>query len=297
MRKLGLMLLACWSWSALADTAVMGDRENGAALFRVQCAACHGADGHGAGPIAGSLSIPVPSLRDPAFLATRSDEGLRSAILKGVQRKGASVAVMPPAPWLTSLELADLIAFMRHGQLRVTDFFPQARFLVAKTYPFDKSAQDRLQKLVGHALGAGESRIKVITLYGDGHPGGPDVVPDDPVQLDKLDPKDGKGYLVFADLLQGRSRVTYGIALDREGAVKAAASVGGLENVALDRAYQAFVGLGDKKTSALLKPKAKGKAGPSAAESKAFNDAYERALVGVGLADREEKDRHWADTK
>ena len=277
MRLLGSMLLWGLSMAALAETTVVGDRENGASLFRVQCAACHGVEGRGGGPLASKLPLPVGNLRDSAYLATRSDDDLRTAILKGVKPK-EGVAIMPAAPWLTSMELADVIAFLRHGELRVADFFPQGQFLIAKTYPFDKSTQDRLQKLVGHSLGAGETRITVVSIYGDGHPGGPDAVPDDPVQLDKLEPKDCKGYLVFVELPQGKARALYGLSLDREGAVRKVESASGSQKAALDTTYQAFLGLGDKKNPGALKVKA-------------------RALVGIGLADREEKDRHWADTK
>lgn len=289
-------LLVLLASSAHAETAVVGDRENGAALFRVQCAACHGVDGRGGGPLAAKLPLPVGSLRDPAFLATRSDDDLKGEILKGVQHKSGASA-MPGAPWLTALELADLLAFLRQGELRVADFFPQARFLTAKSYPLDKGAQARVQKLLGHGLSAGEARITVVTLYGDGHPGGPEVVPDDPVALDKLDPKDGKGYLVFGELPRGKVRVTYGLALSRQGAVLKAASEAGLSTPAIDKPYQAFVGLGDKAIPGLPKVKAKGKGAPDAAEVKAFDDLYARALEGVALADHEEKDRHWADTK
>ncbi len=295
MRAIPFFLSLC-SGLALAELPTVGDRDNGERLFRVQCAACHGADGRGGGVLAGRLPSPVGNVRDAAFLATQSDESLRALILKGdAQKAGASA--MPGAPWLSSLEVADVIAFLRHGALRVTDFFPQARFLTAKTYPLDKGTQDRLQKLLGRALGAGETHVTVVTLYGDGHPGGPEVVPDDPVQLDKLEPKDRKGYLVFGELPQGKGRAVFGIALDREGAVKKVQSVAGLQAPAQDKPYEAFVGLGDKKAPAALKPKAKGKAAPTAPELKAFNDAYLRGLEGVGFADREEKDRHWADTK
>lgn len=36
---------------------------SGAALFATNCAACHGADGEGGGPVASVMSITVPNLR------------------------------------------------------------------------------------------------------------------------------------------------------------------------------------------------------------------------------------------
>jgi len=36
--------------------------ESGATLFRLNCASCHGVDGYGDGPVAKSLTVPVPDL-------------------------------------------------------------------------------------------------------------------------------------------------------------------------------------------------------------------------------------------
>jgi mono/diheme cytochrome c family protein len=38
------------------------DKQAAKALFRANCAACHGIDGHGDGPDAGTVSMPVPDL-------------------------------------------------------------------------------------------------------------------------------------------------------------------------------------------------------------------------------------------
>ena len=277
--------------SALAETTFTGDRENGAALFRVQCGACHGVDGFGAGPLAAALPTQVGNLRDPAFLATRSDDDLRAAMLKGIQRDGKRTA-MPAAPWLSSLEMLDLITFLREGELKVSDFYPTAKYFFAKTYPLNADAQGRLQKLFGRPLSVGDKSVTVVTVYGDGTEGGPTVIPDDPVQLDKLNPRDAQGYVVFADLPHGKGHGMTGIALSRAGQIKQIKSVGGLK-AADDKEYQAFVGLGSKTENAALKPKGK----TSPASLKAFNEAYVRGREGVWVADREEKDRHWADTK
>lgn len=286
-------LLCLGSVVARGESPLQGDRENGAALFRVQCAACHGLDARGGGPLASRLSTAVGNLRHPAFLATRSEDDLRTAILKGVQRNGRPTA-MPAAPWLSSLDLADLIVFLREGELRVADFFPQAQFLTAKTYPLDKGAQDRIAHLTGHALAAGAASVTLITVYGSGHGGGPEVVPQDPVALDKLDPKDGKGYLVFADLPEGKGRAVAGVALNRDGAVLAVRTTAGLQTPSLDKSYQSFAGEGKKGPPGLLKPKGKGSA--TLAETQAFNELFVRAIEAIDVADREEKDRHWADT-
>jgi mono/diheme cytochrome c family protein len=54
----------------------------GAALFAVHCAGCHGASGAGDGPAAPPMAR-VPSLRDPAAAARRTDADVEAIILRG----------------------------------------------------------------------------------------------------------------------------------------------------------------------------------------------------------------------
>lgn len=65
MRKsfLGLVLLALAAQASAAE-------DLGARLYFNHCAACHGDDGDGTGPVAASLRVTVPNLRT---LATRHD--------------------------------------------------------------------------------------------------------------------------------------------------------------------------------------------------------------------------------
>jgi mono/diheme cytochrome c family protein len=284
---------------ARADAVLQGDLQNGASLFRVQCGTCHGVDGRGGGDLADKLSAPVGNLRDSAFLAAHSDDDLEAAILKGVP-SGKPPMPMPASPWLTGLQLEDIIAFLRKDALKVSDFFPTAQYFIAKSYPLDAKAQERVKKQAGQSLSAAEASISVVTIYGEGNDKGPVFVPQDPVQLDKLSPKDRKGYVVFVDLPQGKGHTTMGIAMGRDGRVIAVRSEAGLTDPAQDKDYQAYVGQGDKGVPEPLKAaKAKGKgktAGPTAAEDRAFNLEYARASAGIALADAEEKDRHWADT-
>jgi mono/diheme cytochrome c family protein len=48
---------------ATACTAVAAERPDGARLFHNHCAACHGADGEGGGPVAAVMQTTVPNLR------------------------------------------------------------------------------------------------------------------------------------------------------------------------------------------------------------------------------------------
>lgn len=64
------------------------------ALFNAQCASCHGAEGHGDGPMA-AMFRPA-DLSDPTLQAQRSDEDLANAIARGKGRMPAFGAQLRP---------------------------------------------------------------------------------------------------------------------------------------------------------------------------------------------------------
>jgi len=55
---------------ALAGGAASAADDTGARLYLNHCAACHGADGEGSGPVAASMQVSMPNLRT---LAQRND--------------------------------------------------------------------------------------------------------------------------------------------------------------------------------------------------------------------------------
>lgn len=63
--KNSIVLLIC----ALGAATAYAAEPNGAALFAAHCAACHGANGEGGGPVASVMVITPPNLRT---LAARS---------------------------------------------------------------------------------------------------------------------------------------------------------------------------------------------------------------------------------
>jgi mono/diheme cytochrome c family protein len=90
-----------------------GDAENGKAIYAQYCASCHGASGHGDGPVAGTLNPKPANHTDHQFMASLSDEHLYQVISKG----GASVGKSPMmAPWggvINDQGIKDLIAYLR----------------------------------------------------------------------------------------------------------------------------------------------------------------------------------------
>jgi mono/diheme cytochrome c family protein len=83
-----------------------GNAEDGAAVFEMNCASCHGDKGQG------SMAGP---LKDPAFLALASDQLLRRIVITGRHDLG-----MPPYDQrdyknfkpLTNQDVADVVAFL-----------------------------------------------------------------------------------------------------------------------------------------------------------------------------------------
>lgn len=72
----------------------------GAAIFRKQCASCHGSDGNGLGSRSG------PSLQRAEFKYGRTPEAIRESIAKG--RPGG----MPPFANLQEIEIDTLVSYV-----------------------------------------------------------------------------------------------------------------------------------------------------------------------------------------
>ena len=99
--------------SGVPSGNLRGDAANGAKLYAQYCASCHGAKGHGDGPVAATLNPRPANHSDHVFMAEKSDQHLYQVISKG----GASVGKSPMmAPWggvIPEQGIKDLIAFLR----------------------------------------------------------------------------------------------------------------------------------------------------------------------------------------
>src|SRR5262249_32135923 len=89
------------------------DAEAGKALYAQYCTTCHGATGHGDGPVAATLNPKPANHADHVFMAGLTDQHLYQVISKG----GASVGKSPMmAPWggvINDQGIKDLIAYLR----------------------------------------------------------------------------------------------------------------------------------------------------------------------------------------
>jgi mono/diheme cytochrome c family protein len=98
--------------AAPAKTAVTADMlAKGGAIYKANCAACHGDGGKGDGPGAGVLKPPPRDHTDPAYMNTLTDKNLADVIVMGGAIKGKPL--MPSHPQLRGAELDALVGFVR----------------------------------------------------------------------------------------------------------------------------------------------------------------------------------------
>ena len=57
------LLVSVGALALLGSSALYAQDDTGARLYFNHCAACHGADGEGGGPVAATMSVTVPNLR------------------------------------------------------------------------------------------------------------------------------------------------------------------------------------------------------------------------------------------
>lgn len=103
----------------ISEPSIAQDMEAGKALFRTNCATCHGEKGDGNGPAAEQLPLKP---RDFALAAFKfdtdanwvrgADEDLANVIKNGAAAYGGS-AMMAPWSQLSSQEIKSLIIYIR----------------------------------------------------------------------------------------------------------------------------------------------------------------------------------------
>lgn len=94
--------------TAVVTPAVL---ERGQALYKKNCAACHGDSGRGDGPAAGALKPPPRDHTDRAYMSTITDEDMAKTISVGGVLKNKPL--MPGNPQIKGAELDALVAYVR----------------------------------------------------------------------------------------------------------------------------------------------------------------------------------------
>lgn len=85
--------------------------ERGKALYKANCAACHGESGKGDGPGAGVLKPPPRDHTDKAFMSTLTDKQIWDVIKMGGAMRGKPL--MPSHPQFKDDDLHALVAYVR----------------------------------------------------------------------------------------------------------------------------------------------------------------------------------------
>lgn len=304
MKKLLPALLLLTPTLALAELApARGDAVQGEALFRMECAPCHGIDARGAefwrkashGKGLGQL----PDLRDSAFMAQASDAQLRRAIRKGMGRNGW-IPGHAFGETISSLQAWDLVQWLRDGNLRVNQFYPDAVKFTAKEFQLDEHGLKRLKEAVNVELPREQQAVVVLTVYKGKKlkSGNVRLVPWTPVQLDLLKADDRLGFLVFTKLaLPGEKGSTpAGISIGTDGKIERIALM--LEDAKKraehEKALLAFAGQGEKKAGKLKAPKGVKNGDKYAA---VLTGAVARAAEGIVMYDKAERERTAFDRK
>jgi mono/diheme cytochrome c family protein len=256
------LVLALTPAAALADAPQRGDPMHGEALYRLECASCHGVDGHGSEfwkkASAGKGWGAVPDLQDSAFMATRSDVQLINAMRLGKGLEG-------PIPHhevrsLARLDAWDLVAYLRRGNLSVVDFYPDAARFTAHPFTIDEHGVKRLKDNLKITLSEPERTLVVITAYG-GKKKSPraHLVKWVPVELDLLDAKARLGHMVFLDIVPpgAKAPVTTGFAFGLDGKLTGVKvrEPDAKKRAEMEKMLAAFVGQGEKSAVAFKAPK------------------------------------------
>ncbi|HWV38144.1 MAG TPA: c-type cytochrome [Vulgatibacter sp.] len=284
--------------SSFAQERVLrGDAAHGATLFHMECAACHGPDGSGSEtwrkalegkPRLGSL----PDLTDGAFLAQRSDDELRDAIRSG-EARGRTI---PGHAFrnLSTLDVWDLVEWLRRDGLPVEAFFPGAAKFTAKDFEIDQYGQQRLADKLKLKLAQDELSVVVLTVYkGDRAAGSrARLVPWRPVDLDLLSAKDRLGYLSFVDLEVPKTgeKIRVGLGVDTDGKLRKAMvqHPDPAKRAAFEKVLSAFVGQGAKGGVAFTAPRT---LRDGALWAKALTRSFGIAAEGVTMYEKAERER------
>ena len=103
--------------TAPAAEVTAASLERGRTLYKANCAACHGDQGHGDGPAAAAFNPKPRNHADAAAMSQLTDEDIAKVIQFGGAIK--NMPMMPSNPALKGADLQAVVAFTRslsHGE-------------------------------------------------------------------------------------------------------------------------------------------------------------------------------------
>lgn len=306
------LLVACVLAPGLAlaaDTVerpVEGDPVNGGRLFRLHCAACHGVEGEGNGPLAAQLAAKPTNLRDGGFLWALTTEEL----LSRMRGEKLPPKAPPHGRGLTDLELRDLAGWIAEPVPTLSSFFPASTDYVAHIQTIDDDGLERAEKILGRELKEDEKTLMLFAMMKgdkleDGRfampgPDGSVKIEDIPQALYEAKPKRRMGFVGYVPLNLKGGRFMVGLALNRTMHIVGVATVPTADEaseklrVKLASTLASFEGAGGREGKKTIVPQKRG-----VKASKDVLDEMEKAYVLVleagAMYQKEERDRFWAD--
>lgn len=273
-----------------------GDAVGGARLYRLHCAACHGTNASGAGPLASAFEFPPGPARDGGFLYGQFDD----AILKKFLGEDSKGPMQLHGRGLTALEARDLLTWLRADLPLPGDAFPNANEFIAHKHKIDEEGLNRAEKAVGEPLAGLEKTPVIFTVFKPeaGEPaakGAPQRIPEEVQALDKAKPRRKIGFAAYLTLKLNDGPLDVLLSTDKDLHVKAVRAVGGDEKQeALRKKLQpmldTFVGAGGRVEKKPIEPQGKGQKAPPDVV-KAMARAFTVLTEGAAMYLKEEKDR------
>jgi len=219
------LLVSVLAISAIADEdglPFVGDATNGTRLYQIHCAVCHGFDGLGKGAALATLKVKPANHRNGSLMNARDNKMLFDVIQLGCQGTGCKGA-MPKFTKLSKLDTWDIIAYLRSLHMSLAVFFPKLDQYLVKQYTIGKIGKaefkegqlERLEDALGK-IDPAELTQTVYTLFrANRRKPSPELVPQQPRQLAKLQKENKIGYVFFMTLKGPRGRkVPIGLGLD-----------------------------------------------------------------------------------
>jgi mono/diheme cytochrome c family protein len=301
----GLVLTAIAA-SSLADEEslpFMGDTTNGSHLYRVHCAVCHGFDGSGQGPARPTLKTPPADHTDGSLMNARDNQMIFRAIQMGCKGTGCSGAMPAFFRSLNQLDTWDLVSHLRSLHMPLAAFFPSVDHYVVKRYTigklgnrdFREGQMERLKKVL-KKVEPEELSQTVFTLFrSHRRKASPELVPQLPRELAKLNKGNKVGYVLFANLTGPRGReVPVGLALDANYSIVKLVTT--LTDPGLageyNRRFERYAGLGKRGDEPDFSA-SRDKVGK--AFDLAVTRVYMLAVEAANAYELEERERSWAD--
>jgi mono/diheme cytochrome c family protein len=299
------LLIAMAAFPSAADESLpfIGDVTNGAHLYRMNCAVCHGFDGSGNGPATSTLKTKPADHRDGSLMNARDNQMIYRVIQLGCKGTGCRGAMPSFGDSLDKLDTWDLVAYLRSLHMPITAFFPKVDQYLVKRYTigevgnreFKEGQMERLKEVL-KKVDPADLPQTVFTLFrSHRRMPSPELVPQEPRRLAQLYKGNKIGYVFFMTLIgPGGKKIPVGLSLDNDYSITKLVTtvndpgMAGEYNQRLEK-YAGIGKRGDLPKFEISRDKV----------GKIFDQAatrvYVLAVEAANAYELEEKERSWAD--